>query len=188
MMGIEERLKELRGEMSQATFSKKIGIKQTTYSKYERGISQPTWKALSSICITLGVNPRWIMYGEEPKFDNAIDMQNDIDIALGKLRSVLNNEEHIKSIDELNSAFVRYKISMLSLEKNIGYGLLKNIKSIDLILHALSLLYILEEKCCNEKNTIEDICSYLNELFDIIRSDCSYMLSKIGIDKSSSTR
>jgi len=69
MQSISERLKILRGTDSQQKFAESIGLRQTTYGQYERGQSNPDSDTLSAICRTLGVNPRWLILGEEPVYD-----------------------------------------------------------------------------------------------------------------------
>ena len=56
-----ERLKELRGSLSQSEFANKIGAKQTTYSSWERGIKEPGIFAIISISNTFGVSADWLL-------------------------------------------------------------------------------------------------------------------------------
>jgi len=65
MKTIHERLRFLRGEEAQDTFSAKLGLKQTTWGRYERGESLPDAEALQRICIRLSVEPRWLLFGDE---------------------------------------------------------------------------------------------------------------------------
>lgn len=69
MDSIAERLRLLRGKKSQSDFSADIGLLQTTYGRYERGQSAPDTDTVATICRTLGVNPRWLILGEEPMYD-----------------------------------------------------------------------------------------------------------------------
>jgi transcriptional regulator with XRE-family HTH domain len=69
MNGISERLKHLRGSLSQQKFAEHIGLKQTTYGQYERGVTSPSTETASMICQKLGLNPRWLILGEEPMYD-----------------------------------------------------------------------------------------------------------------------
>lgn len=66
MNTIPERLKILRGKDPQESFSAKIGLKQTTLGRYERGESSPDAEALQRICKTLQISPRWLLLGEGP--------------------------------------------------------------------------------------------------------------------------
>jgi transcriptional regulator with XRE-family HTH domain len=69
MNSIAERLRIIRGELAQKEFASTIGLKQTTYGKYERGVTFPSTKTASMICQKLGLNPRWLILGEEPMYD-----------------------------------------------------------------------------------------------------------------------
>lgn len=69
MNGISERLKQLRGSLSQQKFAESVELKQTTYGQYERGVTSPSTETASMICQKLGLNPRWLILGEEPMYD-----------------------------------------------------------------------------------------------------------------------
>lgn len=55
------RLRELRGVESQADFAAKIGVKQTSYSSWERGIKDPLAQTIVLIANTLGVSADWLL-------------------------------------------------------------------------------------------------------------------------------
>ena len=69
MSTIAERLRLTRGSQAQKEFASTIGLKQTTYGKYERGVTSPSTETASLICQKLGLNPRWLILGEEPMYD-----------------------------------------------------------------------------------------------------------------------
>lgn len=56
-----DRLKELRGSMSQQEIADKIGTKQTSYSSWERGIKEPGISVLIDIASTFGVSTDWLL-------------------------------------------------------------------------------------------------------------------------------
>ena len=56
-----ERLKELRGSMSQAAFANRIGIKQTSYSAWERGVKEPGATVVAKIASAFGVSTDWLL-------------------------------------------------------------------------------------------------------------------------------
>lgn len=56
-----ERLKELRGNESQAQFCHKIQQKQGTYSAWERNEKDPASSAIALICSTNGVSADWLL-------------------------------------------------------------------------------------------------------------------------------
>ena len=47
MVALSSRLKELRGERSQAAFARELGITQQRYANYESGIREPD---LTTLC------------------------------------------------------------------------------------------------------------------------------------------
>ena len=56
-----ERLKELRGNLSQEDFALKIGTKQTTLSNWERGFREPNFSGLVLISTSCGVSSDWLL-------------------------------------------------------------------------------------------------------------------------------
>ena len=56
-----ERLKELRGNLSQDDFAFKIGTKQTTLSNWERGFREPNFSGLVLIANSCGVSADWLL-------------------------------------------------------------------------------------------------------------------------------
>jgi transcriptional regulator with XRE-family HTH domain len=92
MSSIAERLRSIRGQQAQKEFASIIGLKQTTYGKYERGVTSPSMDTASLICQKLGLNPRWLILGEEPMYD-AEASQERPHIKSGDLKN--------KSLDEL---------------------------------------------------------------------------------------
>lgn len=55
------RLRELRGATSQSDFASKIGVKQTSYSSWERGIKDPAAQTVAQIASTFGVSADWLL-------------------------------------------------------------------------------------------------------------------------------
>lgn len=58
-----ERIRQVRGAMSQADFAAKIGINKNLLGKYERGESVPGGEILSQIHDTAGVSVDWLLTG-----------------------------------------------------------------------------------------------------------------------------
>lgn len=58
---LPERLRELRGSLSQSEFASKIGVKQTSYSSWERGVKDPASQTLVLIASTFGVSADWLL-------------------------------------------------------------------------------------------------------------------------------
>lgn len=68
------RLKELRGEESQAQFAAKLGLPQQTYYRYESGKSEPPLTLLKNISLKFGVSADWLLglsSSKQPKSGNA---------------------------------------------------------------------------------------------------------------------
>ncbi len=63
-----ERLKILRKflNIQQGEFALSLGLKQGSYSDVERGRSGITYSLLQEICSRYGVNPSWVLFGQEP--------------------------------------------------------------------------------------------------------------------------
>jgi transcriptional regulator with XRE-family HTH domain len=56
---IQEKLKQLRGDLTQEEFAKKLGVSKSLYEKLERGerdLSKRTLKKLKNLFPTLDVN------------------------------------------------------------------------------------------------------------------------------------
>ena len=58
---LAERLRELRGDVSQCEFAAKIGVKQTSYSSWERGVKDPAAQTVAQISSTFGVSADWLL-------------------------------------------------------------------------------------------------------------------------------
>lgn len=58
---LHARLRELRGDLSQAEFSRKIGYPQTTYSGWESGIKSPSANAIVQISNAIGVSADYLL-------------------------------------------------------------------------------------------------------------------------------
>ena len=68
---IQERLRILRGGLSQQAFAGSLGMAQTTLGRYERGESQPDLSFIQAVCLKLHINAGWLVLGEEPMYRNA---------------------------------------------------------------------------------------------------------------------
>ncbi len=63
MSSFGERLKLVRGNLSQAEFSKRIGIPQVTLGNYERGRNEPKFETLEKICSLFEIKSDWLLFG-----------------------------------------------------------------------------------------------------------------------------
>ena len=58
---IGDRLRELRGEMSQKDAANLIGMKQQAWALYEKGQSSPGAKLIQKICCAFHVSSDWLL-------------------------------------------------------------------------------------------------------------------------------
>ena len=58
---IQDRLRELRGNLSQSEFSKKIGVSQTSYSGWETAGKDPVSSAIELIARACHVSSDWLL-------------------------------------------------------------------------------------------------------------------------------
>lgn len=56
-----ERLRELRGTESQASFASAIGLNRVQYAKYESGTNAPSVEVLERICRVHAVSSDWLL-------------------------------------------------------------------------------------------------------------------------------
>jgi transcriptional regulator with XRE-family HTH domain len=56
-----DRLKAARGSRSQRDFAAFLGVKQTTYSRWELAQTEPSFDGLMNICGRLGVTADWLL-------------------------------------------------------------------------------------------------------------------------------
>lgn len=58
---LPERLKQIRGPLSQVQISRKLDIPQNTYSRYETGTSEPPLDLLCKFSEFFGVSSDWLL-------------------------------------------------------------------------------------------------------------------------------
>ena len=81
MSVFSERLKELRGAESQASFAAAIGINRVQYAKYESGTNSPNVDALVRICRVHTCSADWLL-GLKDR-GSSISVGNGAAIAIG---------------------------------------------------------------------------------------------------------
>lgn len=64
-MTISERIKLVRGKISQESFGEKVGVSQSAVQLYEKG-HIPKGDVLKRISETFGVSVDWLLFGDEP--------------------------------------------------------------------------------------------------------------------------
>lgn len=65
-MDIAERIKIVRGNLSQDDFALKLGIHKSSLGRYERGDSVPGVDFAESLCFVFGISPQWFIFGTGP--------------------------------------------------------------------------------------------------------------------------
>jgi transcriptional regulator with XRE-family HTH domain len=63
-MSLGERLKQVRGTVTQKEFSSTMGVSKNTLALYERDRRVPDAKFLESLCRKFHVNSEWLLLGE----------------------------------------------------------------------------------------------------------------------------
>ena len=86
---LPDRLKALRGGLSQSDFAAKIGVKQTSYSSWERGVKDPAAQTIAQIASTFGVSCDWLLgLSDSPPTqgppDRSAELKREIEAVLRK--------------------------------------------------------------------------------------------------------
>ena len=68
MEGFAERLKFLRGKLTQADFAKIFDMHRNTIFRYEAGDGKPDGVFLNNLCKYYKLNPEWLLMGEGPMY------------------------------------------------------------------------------------------------------------------------
>jgi len=77
-----DRLRTLRGDLSLMEFSKKIGVTQSSYHNWERGLKEPSYSVIKPICKICNCSPLWLLGIEEKTaaITKGIDLNHKIDL------------------------------------------------------------------------------------------------------------
>lgn len=67
LFDLPDKIKKIRGNLSQAKFADLIGVNQGTVHKYEKGISAPSEETLKKIAAHGGVTVEWLLHGDAPE-------------------------------------------------------------------------------------------------------------------------
>jgi transcriptional regulator with XRE-family HTH domain len=65
--GFGERLKQVRGERTQAEFAKVFRISKDMVGLYEREVHAPGITFLAEVCTSLTISPTWLLLGIGPR-------------------------------------------------------------------------------------------------------------------------
>lgn len=77
---IGNRIKEIRGPMSQSEFAEAIGVDRKTVSNYESGKRIPDPEVIVTLYDKWGVQPLWLLSGKGPESRGKILSAAEIDL------------------------------------------------------------------------------------------------------------
>lgn len=106
---IGDRLKQIRGHQSQASFAKVLGVHKNTLGGYERGERHPDSELLSAL-ISLGYNANWVLTGQGPMMMEVVPDRAQAPKPFGDLV-----DEHLETIQRL---LERWSEGQRSLERS----------------------------------------------------------------------
>jgi len=66
-----QRLRAIRGTLTQAEFAHRLGIHKNTLGRYERGESEPDTQIARQLCTFVGVQPQWLLFGSDMELPEA---------------------------------------------------------------------------------------------------------------------
>ncbi len=112
VLGIGERVKEVRGSMSFPDFAQSLDVHRSTIIRWEREESYPDAQLIKRICEIYHVDPTWFITGEAPQLIQW-------DLLEGVVKEVLEtcDELGIASSAEKKAALI-VEFYKLSLEYN----------------------------------------------------------------------
>ena len=94
MVGIfAERLRELRGTESQASFAALIGVNRVQYAKYESGQNSPSVNILERICRIHSCSADWLLglrNSAAPRESKNVSASDNAQVAIGDNNTQIN--------------------------------------------------------------------------------------------------
>lgn len=63
--GIGERIREVRGSLSQEEFCRFVGVPKRTLVRYELGQTLPNAQTVAVICKIFQIDPWWLLFGSQ---------------------------------------------------------------------------------------------------------------------------
>jgi len=61
MKQVADRIKELRGSLTQAQAAEKLGFTQQAWARYESGACEPNAKTIKQLCVVFGTTADWLL-------------------------------------------------------------------------------------------------------------------------------
>lgn len=83
METIGDRIRKIRGNISQEEFAQRTEINKTTLGRYERGVNSPDSKAIKAICDAYHVRPEWLFTGKGKVFSDDLARFPDTSLQIG---------------------------------------------------------------------------------------------------------
>lgn len=77
MEGFADRLKILRGNLTQANFAKMFDMHRNTIFRYESGDGNPDGVFLNALCKYYKLNPEWLLMGVGPMYKDQEDIAQE---------------------------------------------------------------------------------------------------------------
>lgn len=96
---LPEKIRKIRGDLSQAIFGKLIGVNQGTVHKYEKGISAPSRETLDKIAAYGGVTVGWLLHGKKDVVEIHGELAEPITIESPKFTSAIHSPYVFGAID-----------------------------------------------------------------------------------------
>jgi len=66
MSKFQDRLRQVRGKLTQEEISNQLDIHSITYGRYERGERSPGVEFVEKVCRAFNISPTWLILGEGP--------------------------------------------------------------------------------------------------------------------------
>ena len=83
MEGFGERLRAIRGNKSQASFAKELGLSQVVYGRYELNQREPNLETLCHIGLALGVSADWLLGLPERRESTRVTARDGAAVSIG---------------------------------------------------------------------------------------------------------
>ena len=99
-----DRLKELRGTMSQKSFAALLKLNQQTYQRYESGVREPDLETLHLIGVSLDVSVDWLLGLSDSRGGSAAPMSQKIIAAQPDvLREIRELKKRVNALESSTS-------------------------------------------------------------------------------------
>ena len=127
---VKDRLKELRGELTQVAFAEKFGVVAVTISQIEKGKQNPSWDLALRICEEFNCSMDWLQ--------GRSDIQNLQQLSYDSYKEKYH--EQVEKNSFLMEKIIKLQDDLLSIiyEKNAADKSLKKDSGRDLVVELVS--------------------------------------------------